>query len=422
MQLLIDCSRSTGRAFFAMLVNTMAQVLGVRHVLLCEWSTASAPTLHSVATWSNGRWGEQYTFTPGQSPFITLALEQTTVISRGARRRFPDDQLLNAFGADGVLGAPLRSASGAVIGLLLALNDHDISLEGNPVAVCEIFAGRAATELEREQAEQELHDQRNEFQQMLDAVNASVWRLDTAGRIVQGNRVARRLTPELGETLISKTLSELFPQDPDIRSLEEQCLAVMASGEAQLGQIIEWTTYDQIRWSSVDKIPLRDDEQQVNGLLVFIYGITELKSAEAEVKELNAELEHRVAERTAQLAAANEALRRGEARQRALLEAMPDLFFRIRHDGVFLDFATPAHAATLMPRDQIIGAHIRDLAIPDSAINESLAAYQRALETGAIQTVEYSVGTDDDRSYFESRIVRNAANSACARSSTWCRT
>ncbi len=61
-------------------------------------------------------------------------------------------------------------------------------------------------------------------------------------------------------------------------------------------------------WVSTSKIPLRDPEGNIRGVLGTYEDITERKQAEEEIRALNAELEQRVALRTAQLEAANKEL------------------------------------------------------------------------------------------------------------------
>ena len=70
------------------------------------------------------------------------------------------------------------------------------------------------------------------------------------------------------------------------------------------------------------KVPLRDKEGRVWGVLGIDTDVSELKRVEAELREMHAELEKRVQERTAELAAANEQLRREVAERERAQEAL----------------------------------------------------------------------------------------------------
>lgn len=70
------------------------------------------------------------------------------------------------------------------------------------------------------------------------------------------------------------------------------------------------------------KVPLRDKEGRIWGVLGIDTDVSELKRVEAELREMHAELEKRVQERTAELAAANEQLRREVAERERAQQAL----------------------------------------------------------------------------------------------------
>ena len=97
-----------------------------------------------------------------------------------------------------------------------------------------------------------------------------------------------------------------------------------------------------------------------------------------------------------------EALRVSEARTRAILDAIPDLMFRMRRDGTYVDY----HAHTerdLYDRD-VIGRNVRDR-LPLEVAERVLEASERALEGEGMQTLEYELDFDGAPRQYESRIV-----------------
>ena len=81
------------------------------------------------------------------------------------------------------------------------------------------------------------------------------------------------------------------------------------------------------------------------------------------------------------------ALRSTEARNRALLEANPDVLFRIDADGRYLDLSISAGTEFPYTRDEFVGRNVRDLFGNDFA-DEHQRHVRKAIETGEMQVWE----------------------------------
>jgi PAS domain S-box-containing protein len=91
-----------------------------------------------------------------------------------------------------------------------------------------------------------------------------------------------------------------------------------------------------------------------------------------------------------------------EERYRAMLDAIPDLMFRLDRQGYYLDFE--GKQVVTQPREDIIGKHVTDLMPPDVAA-VCLAAIRRTLETGQLQTCTYQLWVDGTLRDYEARLV-----------------
>jgi len=87
---------------------------------------------------------------------------------------------------------------------------------------------------------------------------------------------------------------------------------------------------------------------------------------------------------------AEEVLRQSEARNRALLKAIPDLIFRIHRDGTYLDCKSGEHSTLMVPAEMLIGKRVYDV-LPPEVAEERMQHVHRALETGEIQSFEYKL-------------------------------
>ncbi|MDY7224945.1 PAS domain-containing sensor histidine kinase [Hyalangium rubrum] len=94
-----------------------------------------------------------------------------------------------------------------------------------------------------------------------------------------------------------------------------------------------------------------------------------------------------------------------EERMRGLLQAIPDLIFRTRADGTFLD--VKPNADMLTPHDNIIGSNLRQAGLPQSLVDKALKHLELAIRQGTVEIFEYEVEGAQGPQHFESRTVRS---------------
>jgi len=102
---------------------------------------------------------------------------------------------------------------------------------------------------------------------------------------------------------------------------------------------------------------------------------------------------------------AEKALRESEATNRAILEAIPDLMFRLSHDGTHLDFHTPSAQDLYALPENIVGKTVGQL-LPPEVARQYLESIDRTIANQAMQVFEYQLGfSENDRRYYEARMV-----------------
>lgn len=97
-------------------------------------------------------------------------------------------------------------------------------------------------------------------------------------------------------------------------------------------------------------------------------------------------------------------LRESSVRQRAILDALPDMVFQLRRDGTFVDFHAENVADLAVPPDRIVGAKVQDL-LPPNIASLTLKSVKNALETRELQTFEYELNLRGTQRLFEARMV-----------------
>ncbi|HET9553954.1 MAG TPA: ATP-binding protein [Anaeromyxobacteraceae bacterium] len=89
-----------------------------------------------------------------------------------------------------------------------------------------------------------------------------------------------------------------------------------------------------------------------------------------------------------------------------LVSALPDMYFRVGADEVFLEFQGGRHDLALPP-EQFLGRRVRDV-MPPAVAGALLDAAARARQTGELQRVEYELPLRGGRQVFEDRVVATA--------------
>jgi PAS domain S-box-containing protein len=101
---------------------------------------------------------------------------------------------------------------------------------------------------------------------------------------------------------------------------------------------------------------------------------------------------------------AEEALRKSEAKNRALLEAIPDLMFRLDKAGVFLDYKANSDCQLFIPPEIFMGKKVLEVMPPEFA-QQTMRYITQALATGEIQIYEDKLVIGDKIHDYEARLV-----------------
>jgi PAS domain S-box-containing protein len=101
------------------------------------------------------------------------------------------------------------------------------------------------------------------------------------------------------------------------------------------------------------------------------------------------------------------ALERSEARNRAILSAMPDLMFVLSRDGTFLDYHARSPDQLLVPPEQFLGRNVSEVMPPDVAA-QFHKCFQQASDKPSL--VEYKLSLADGEHVFEASIVNTESD------------
>jgi len=164
-------------------------------------------------------------------------------------------------------------------------------------------------------------DERALMRTLIDLMPDYIYAKDGAGRFVLANKaVARVMGADAPRQLIGRTDADFYSPEmaAKFRVDDESVLqGVALQDREELGTD---SVAGEARWHLTTKLPVRDAHGEVVGLVGVSRDIHRRKLAEGEIRRLNAELDQRVRDRTAELAAERHLLR-------TLIDNVPDAVY-----------------------------------------------------------------------------------------------
>lgn len=139
--------------------------------------------------------------------------------------------------------------------------------------------------------------------------------------------------------------------------------------------------------AAIAYIPLLNERGEIYQVLGITHDITERKRAE-------------------------ESLIKSETTNRALLNTIPDLMFRVKGDGTYLDFK-PANFSDLIKPQIFQGLKLVDV-MPQNIAEKSMKYIQQTLETEEIQVFEYQLEISGEVSVYEARLIASGDDEVLA--------
>lgn len=339
-------SATTGDAFFRSLVEYLSRALDADFAFVGELEGETDRRVRTTAVCVDGQIAPNFEYDLLDTPCANVVESGICSYPTGVQGMFPRDLLLVDMGVDGYVGTPLFDTQGHVIGLMVVLSRSPLRDLPVAEAMLQVFASRAASELERRRAEAareralaalteseqrlrlandqleervrertaELERERALLETILRQMPAGVMVAEaTTGKLLLGNeqltRILRGLTDKLDGL---QDLNRLTMRRPDgsVYDWEEMPIArALHTGEVVHDEEATVLRGDGSRGVLlISAAPIHSEAGDIIAAVGSGLDITYLKQTEEALRRLHDELEMQVQERTAELAQANRAL------------------------------------------------------------------------------------------------------------------
>jgi len=272
-------SAGKGEAFFEQLAPNMAEALGARAAFVARLVQTEPPIARTMAAVVDGRLCQNMDYPVRGTPTEHL-LDNNIWVTADLPQRSPRmASVLGDFIPGAYVGCRLQNSTGTVVGMIMVLFETMPERVEFVTSTLQIFAARAASEIEREDTDLRLRRQASLLDQAQDAI--IVYGIDH--RVLYWNKSAERLygwqADEVGGDF-------RVPQLYGDAAAFEQAMQIVRLREEWSGEITQMRKDgSQVavegRWTLV-----KDDQGRPDSVLAIHTDITERKRAEREIQKL----------------------------------------------------------------------------------------------------------------------------------------
>jgi PAS domain S-box-containing protein len=275
----VGVSAATGDDCLQSLVQYLARALEVEYALIGELVEPEAERIRLVAVFGEGRTIENLEYDLAHTPCANVVGKQLCVYPQHVQEIFHQNQFLKDLGIEGYMGAPLFDTADRALGLIAIMSCKPLQDTQLQAEILKIFAARTSAELDRKQAEEELHILSTALASAVEGIS----QLDTQGRYLAVNAAYATMVGYRPEEMIGMAWQQtVHPEDRakmvaayqymlSNGKVEVEARDIRKDGSSFYKQLVMVAAYDK--------------QQQLIGHHCFAKNITERKQTEQKIRE-----------------------------------------------------------------------------------------------------------------------------------------
>ena len=379
---------SGNEAFFQSLCLNLARILEASHAQVAMLIPEPGRQVQTLGCCTDGKVDENFVYSLAGTPGYEVSAGEVRHYDKDVQTHFPDDEQLRRAGATSYMGVPLRASDGRIMGVMCAFSSGVMDTGERLRAIFQLFAARAAAEMERQQAETALRKSEERYALAASGSTGGVWDWDIAsGGVYYSPRYRDLLgyAPDEFPNTFSAWEQKIHPEDlPRVREALEAHLMrrvpyrVDYRIKSSSGEYRWFETSGQALWNAAGE-PLRMAGSSLD--------IHERKHTEERVQRLN------------RLYAVGSSINEAIARVRNPQQ----LYEAAVHIAVEEGLARMAWVGVLEPETSLLKpmacagfdrGYLRTLAISSLEVPEGMGPAGRAFRTGA-HSVSNDIASDE---------------------------
>jgi PAS domain S-box-containing protein len=286
LQDLVAGTAVIGEEFFAAYVRHVAAALDVYCATVAEVTDEHNSRLRTLAVWVGQRCEKNYEYDVADAPCGQVLREGKLFCCRErVQERFPECRSLGDLNAVSYMGAPLFNSAGQLIGNLCIIDNKPLKDEWRAKSILEIFAARAAAEIERKRAEDALRESEERLARAEKSSLVMVTHADLEGRWLKVPPTLCALLGYSEEELLGSYSKDVTHPD-DFEAGWRQCQRLIRGEIKSFDLEKRYIHRDgHIVWAYLNCSMVTDSKGNPVCFLGYIRDITDRKQAEQALRE-----------------------------------------------------------------------------------------------------------------------------------------
>jgi PAS domain S-box-containing protein len=206
-------ARSTGEHFFDALVKTLARVLHTYGAWVTEYLPETG-RFKARALYLGGEFLKDYEMDIEGTPCEVVVRDLRLIhYPDKVLELFPNTSMIREIGTCSYMGVPLLDVDGKLLGHMAVLDRVPMPPEPRFRALFEIFAARAAAELQRIRAETEVREREQKLQRLINSAMDAIVELDQDLQITGMNPAAEKVFSCSSENMIGQNFMKFLSHE-----------------------------------------------------------------------------------------------------------------------------------------------------------------------------------------------------------------
>ncbi len=281
----------TGKRYLQLLTSELSRALGVRYAMVAQVRGPLYLLADVLAMTDHGKPMPDFSYELAGTPCNTVLVQHHCIYERGVQNQFPQDVGLQHLGVQSYGGVTLQGRDEKPLGVLVVMDDvpfADVALLEQFLA---LFADRAATEIERLQAQQALLDSEDHFRAAINHAAVGICHADKYGQFILANKKMCQILGYQESELRGKSMDDItYP--PDREKSRNMIFKLLQKPDSNLKLEQRYLRHDgTVIWAQATYSVTASADGNIDTIMAVVEDISERKQLEYSLRLSNRALE-----------------------------------------------------------------------------------------------------------------------------------